>query len=79
MSTCNDQVPCVRDFHLRPAADQINAVLVLDTDLTIQPGQACNDMRLGDLLCALEDMVDLATPTDGNIACVEIRCQPVRH
>ena len=73
--------PCVRSMYLRPSGDLTKpfdkgAILVLDTDLAIDPGHACRDRRLGDLLVSLEDMIEMAKPMRRDVECVEILCMP---
>jgi hypothetical protein len=68
-------------MYLRPSGDisgpfDQSAILVLDTDLKIDPGHACNDVRLGDLLVSLEDMIEMARPLRKHVDSVEILCMP---
>lgn len=71
---------CVRDCYVRPAhpvtmkdLDDDDTVLVLETDLDIKPGQPCHDLRLEDLLIALEPMLKNAKDSDSHISAIEIR------
>ena len=71
---------CVRSMYFRPSGDfsgpyDRSNILVLDTDLEIDPGHACNDTRLCDLLVSLEDMINMG-PSRKDVDCVEIHCMP---
>lgn len=80
-----DFKPCIRDFYLRPAPagdlDHIMAedeILVLETDLPIEPGKPCEDTRLEDLLIALEPIVRYAEDQQHHIKAVEIKGRAAR-
>ena len=73
---------CIQSMYLRPSGDTTgpydkSAILVLETDLAMKPGQACKDKRLGDLLVELDDLVEMASPGRTQIESVEIVCMPV--
>ena len=70
---------CVQSMYLKPSGDMTgpfdkSAVLVLETDLRIRPGQPCRDMRLGDLLIALEDVIEMNRSAHKDVESVEILC-----
>jgi hypothetical protein len=80
MNDSKNTETCVRSMYLRPSGDvsapfDHNAILVLDTDLKMD-GHECKDMRLGDLLVSLEDMIQMARTDHKDVECVEIMCMP---
>jgi hypothetical protein len=74
---------CVQSMYFRPSGD-ISApfgksnILVLETDLEMEPNTACTDVRLGDLLVSLEDMINMG-PARQDVDCVEILCMPGKN
>lgn len=73
-------VKCIRNMYFRPSgnttASHDTSRLVLETDLKIDPGHECQDVRLGDLLLSLEDVIDMASPLRRDVESVEIMCSP---
>lgn len=66
-------------MYLKPSGDTTvpydkSAVLVLDTDLEMRDDHSCKDVRLGDLLMSLDDIIEMARPVRTDIEAVEIRC-----
>jgi hypothetical protein len=71
---------CIQSMTFRPSGDMSgqfdkNNIMVLETNLEIGPDNECNDVRLGDLLVSLEDMINMG-PSRKDVDCVEILCMP---
>mgnify|MGYP001555279555 CR=1 FL=1 len=71
---------CVQSLYFRPSGDLTTPfdksnIMVVETDLEIGPDHECHDVRLGDLLVSLEDMINMG-PSRKEVDCVEILCMP---